>query len=430
MKSAFLLLVCVTGLAWAEDVGDNTDELVKVMGRRFSDVEEQLERSVRYSAKEVTGPDHKTRRAWFNGAGELLKVAEEQTGPQGRDLTEYFPHEFQTDRAMFMFTRQERALPDGGTQVDEERSYYGRGKLGNTSAIFLLRQMTKSGRFKPGETTDTVRIRNVPRRLYDKKSDAEAVEKLYKAADAMLNVPYEMAEELQKAGPPEHDPAAGIVGDLERYRLIAGTASPDGRYAIALSFSGKIQDWAEQWKSYAEGNDPETYFVESAIMGDGEDDVINVLVDLQTRRIMGQTGCFYMGTRGRYNHRACEVTWSPDSKTFLQLFDNKWNYENCHAGRIDAGGKLLGTINVGAAADDRASAYLKAHKSKEEEGETSIIVNALTNDGMMDLVVESYFRSGDRKGDYRFRIRERLRLRSAPKGLQLDTVEVRRFPTE
>jgi hypothetical protein len=243
----------------------------------------------------------------------------------------------------------------------------------------------------------------------------------------MLNVPYEMAEELQKAGPPERDPSAGIVGDMERYRLIAGTASPDGRYAIALSFSGKIQDWAEQWKSYAEGNDPETYFVESAIMGDGEDDVINVLVDLQTRRIMGQTGCFYMGTRDRYNHRACEVTWSSDSKTFLQLFDNKWNYENCHAGRIDAGGKLLGTIDVGAAADDRASAYLKAHKSEEEEGETSIIVNALTNDGMMDLVVVSYFRSGDRKGDYRFRIRERLRLRSAPKGLQLDTVEVRRF---
>jgi len=44
--------------------------------------------------------------------------------------------------------RKETPLPDGGTQVDESRQYF------NKDAV-LIRELRKSGRFKPGESTDT-----------------------------------------------------------------------------------------------------------------------------------------------------------------------------------------------------------------------------------------------------------------------------------
>jgi len=55
---------------------------------------------------------------------------------------------------MFILVRKETPLPDGGTQVDESRQYF------NKDAV-LIRELRKSGRFKPGESTDTQHVPNV-----------------------------------------------------------------------------------------------------------------------------------------------------------------------------------------------------------------------------------------------------------------------------
>lgn len=412
---------------------DQADDLVKVMARRFADVEGQLDRSVHYQKKTASGSDTKTEQAWFNGSGELIKIAVEQAGPQSRDLEEYFPDEFHTgDRAMFMFTRKERPTPDGGTQIDEVRSYYGSGTVGNRSASFLLRQLTKSGTFKPGESLDTVRIRNVTRKLYQPPPNEDETEKFSQEASAMLDKPQEIADAMTEAGPPDRDPTSGISGDSEKYRVIRGTASPDGRYAVALSFSSASEGWPARWNLYAEATDTETYFVEAGIMGDGAEDIINVVVDLQTRRILGPTGCFYMGTRQRYNHRECAVIWSPDSSTFVELFSDKWSYVNCMAGRIVAGPKLLDPVDVGEAAGKNVTAYFKRHKGADTDDDDGLdlSVGQVTNDGTIDLGASSYFRSGDRKGDFRFELNQQLRLRATGKGLRLETLDVRKSRKE
>ena len=55
---------------------------------------------------------------------------------------------------MFVLTRKELRLPDGGMEVDESRDYFGND--GD-----LIRELTKSARFKAGESTDTKRVPNV-----------------------------------------------------------------------------------------------------------------------------------------------------------------------------------------------------------------------------------------------------------------------------
>ena len=67
---------------------------------------------------------------------------------------------------------------------------------------------------------------------------------------------------------------------------------------------------------------------------ESEGDVCNYVVEIASQRILGKTGCAYFGTRRRYNHRECDVTWSPDSTFFVQLWDDKWASESCWAGRI------------------------------------------------------------------------------------------------
>ena len=63
------------------------------------------------------------------------------------------------------------------------------------------------------------------------------------------------------------------------------------------------------------------YFYESGIY---DYDAPNYVVDLASKKILGETGCHFFGTHRRYNHRQCIVKWSPDSLKFVQLWDDKY----------------------------------------------------------------------------------------------------------
>ena len=86
-------------------VGDQ----VKAIAKRYDQVEEQPPRSVRYAKRDET--DNGTvmmTQAWFNGAGDLLKVATDRTSPEGRELTKFTPADPYLDRdGLFVFTRKE-----------------------------------------------------------------------------------------------------------------------------------------------------------------------------------------------------------------------------------------------------------------------------------------------------------------------------------
>src|SRR5258707_553099 len=143
-----------------------TNPDIQNLMRRYEQVEGQLDRSIHYVRKTESGSATKIEQAWFNGAGDLIKVAVERTDPSGgRELTEYFENNFENnEEPMFMLIRKETQLPDGGTQVDESRRYF--GSKDHTNAVLIL-ELRKSARFKAGESTDTIHDSNVGGRLVE-----------------------------------------------------------------------------------------------------------------------------------------------------------------------------------------------------------------------------------------------------------------------
>src|SRR5437879_2957940 len=92
---------------------DENEDQVKTLMRRYEHVEEQLPRSVHYSKKETSGDETTTNQAWFNGAGDLIKVATEKTASGRRELTEYFAAtKIEEWQPMFILTRKETTQPD------------------------------------------------------------------------------------------------------------------------------------------------------------------------------------------------------------------------------------------------------------------------------------------------------------------------------
>ena len=306
----------------------SVEEQVKTLAARYGQVEDQLARSIRYTSKDESSGATTVKQAWFNGADDLIKVAVESRDGAKRELAEYFALDFENDYdGMFMLVRKETPAPDGSVQVEESRKYFGEGKEGGNG--LLIRELRKSAHFKPGESTDTVRTPNVtvdPGKKTNQPTEDELRE--------MLNAPTNMAEELRK-GAAAFDPYAEVKGDSDKYRVIHGSASPDGRFAIALGFTREPIDWDALYDK-----ETESYYTED------DEGIRNYFVDLAQKKILGETGAAWAGTRRRYNHPECVVTWAPDSSFFVQLLANKWASDDCVAGKIVSGPKFVGAVNL------------------------------------------------------------------------------------
>src|SRR5882724_8663180 len=401
-----LLLACSTRGALS------VEEQVKMLAARYGQVEDQLGRSIRYTSKDESSGATTVRQAWFNGADDLIKLAVESRDSAKRELTEYFALDFENDYdGMFMLMRKETPAPDGGVQVEESRKYFGEGKRGGNG--LLIRELRKSAHFKPGEPTDTVRTPNVVVDLGKKKNQPTEDE-----LREMLNAPTKMAEELRK-GAPDSDPFANIKGDSDKYRVIHGSASPEGRFAIALGFARESIDWDALYDK-----ETESYNAES------EEDIRNYVVDLAQKKILGQTSAGWIGTRRRYNHPECVVTWSPDSSFFVQLLANKWASDDCVAGKIASGPKFVGAVNLLKTLTPKIYAFVKKRFDPEEGGALSFYNEKVTNDGAVEMKAYEYTPSGERKGETNFAVSVRLQLRETPKGLSIEAVNMRRLPKE
>ena len=399
----------------------SVDDQVKSVTQYYTQIEAQLDRSVHYLKKEGTGPETTIEQAWFNGAGDLIKVVTERSDASGRELREYFAHDFDNAyNGMFLLTRKESPLLDGGVRVDESRKYFGSIKTDNGE---LIRESKKSALFKAGESLDTVHVPNVVVDLAKQPKDNRSQEEQSKARWELFSKPQAIAAELQKTGPPDVDPFAKGKGESEKFRVIHGTASPDGRYAIALGFARPENYWDDFVEKEAD-TEGHTYYAEN------EEDLRNYVVDLVTQQILGETHCDYFGTRRRYNHRECSVSWSPDSTTFVQLWSDKWNYTACRAGHIVPGPKLAAVVDLGKEVDKKTFTFLKKRQDPDSGESLSMDVDQVGNDGVIKINVYSVEASGERKGDTRFSLNERLRLRETSSGPRVETLNIRRLPVE
>jgi hypothetical protein len=389
------------------------EDEVKHLAQRYAHVEAQLDRSIHYNKSETVDDVTTIRQAWFNGADDLIKVAVERTGPSARELTEYVAEDFDS-YTMFVLTRKETPDAGGDTQIDESRRYFVGGKL--------VRELRKSGRFKPGDSLDTVHLPNVTVDAAKPLKDARAEEERSRAQDQFLSGPGKIATDLLKAGPPQTDPFATVKGDSEKFRVIHGSVSPDGHYAIALGFAREEINWDDFIEKT--NGDEHTYYAED------EEDTRNYVVDLVSQRILGETGCNYFGTRQRYNHRECSVSWSPDSGTFVQLWSDKWSYTACNAGHIAPGPKLDLVVDLGKEVDKKTFAFLKKRQDPESGEDLSMEVSRVGNDGVIQLHVYSVDPTVPHRGETLFSLSERLRLRATASGPRVETLNLLRLRVE
>lgn len=387
-----------------------------MLAERYRQVEDQLARSIRYTSKDESGGTTTVRQEWYNGAEDLIKIAIEHNDASGRELTEYIPHDLDSDfgwRGLFMLTRKETPLPDGGTQVEESRKYFGETEEGSDQ---LIRELKKSARFKPGESTDTV---HVPNAVVDvsKQTKADST-----AEELLAPEPHELASALRKVGPPQFfDPFASVQGDSDKYRVIHGSVSPDGRFAIAMGLPLGQSNWDALYED-------ESYFYEN---GARDYDVPNYVIDLTQRKILGETGCHFFGTKRRYNHQQCILRWSPDSLKFVQLWDDKWSSTECVAGKISPEPKLAGAVDLDKAIGKKTYAFVKKRSDSENgTGELSLQISKVSNDGTIDVEASEQCRFGDCRGETIFKVNERLRLSDGPKGPRLEILKMRRLPND
>jgi hypothetical protein len=408
----FFFAAVIAAMAQATDIlaAPPKDDDVKQLAQRYTQGEAQLERSIHYLKSETVDGVTTIQQAWFNGADDLMKVAVERTGPAGRELTEYVAEDF-ASYTMFVLTRKETPVTGSDTQIDESRRYFVGGNL--------VRELRKTGRFKPGDSLDTVHLPNVTVPATKPLKDQHAEEARSRAQNEFLSGPPKVADELHEAGPPQADPFAAVKGDSDKFRVIHGSVSPDGRYAIALGFARNEINW-DAFEEEVDGK--RTY------EGETEEDVRNYVIDLATQKILGETGCNYFGTRKRYNHRECTLTWSADSTNFVQLWSDKWADTACVAGQIAPGPKLGGVTDLMKVLDAKTYAFLK--KRANDTPGLSINVERVSNDGRIELSASASISSGERKGETLFSLAESVQLRKTASGLRAEVLNIRRLPFE
>ena len=370
-----------------------------------------MDRSVHYVKKTESNSATTTEQAWIDGAGDLIKVAVERADSSGRELTEY-SGDF-LFREMFVLTRKELRLPDGGMQVDESHEYF-------SNDGDLIRKLTKSARFKVAESTDTRRVPNVVVDL-PRPHDPPTQEEREKT-DETFSKPQQIADALKKASVPVSDPFTKIKGDQEKFRVIHRTASPNGRYAIALGFARAQINWDD----FVEGGQPDEQ-TERAYTATGEEDVCNYVVDLAHQEILGQTGCTYFSTDPgpRPGRISCEVKWSPDSTKFVQEWEQKI-YIDCVAGAIAPSPKLMGVVNLGKQIDKTTSSLVK----KNEPAGVWVEIDQVNNDGGILLKVDVVSRAEDHEWEHLLALNEKLRLYETAGGLRVKILNIRRLQVE
>ena len=422
--SAVMLFVCAAAPV-ASAVSDTRlaiAEQVKALDRKAGQIDEQLPRSTVYARTEQVDGDTIVYRAWFNGVGDLLKAISERSGPSGVERTEFTPSGLEIwHDGLLTVTRKEVPTADGGKQVDEARRYYGGlrvpSRWGGTEFDngVLLREVKKTAHFRPGEALDTAKVREV-KIDYPKTPQFTETDEDQARQRKVLSEPRDIALDLQKTTPPEVDPHATVTGDSERFRLIHGSASPDGRFAFAVGF-----EQAPDWSKYRDRDykDEETYTVP-----DQPEELRNYIVEIATRRILGATAGKYPGSRSRYNLHEFSTFWSDDSSTFVVRDSEKWHYVSCYAGRIAPGPKLLGVVDLGAAAEKHAMKFPKARRHAQEAS-INIGIEDVQPDGTVRLELYGQQASGPEKGEIYFTIKETLRLRETPAGLELSLVSAR-----
>jgi hypothetical protein len=379
---ALLLMMGIAGPVTRAMAAETDADAVKRAAARVNSAEAQLERAVFYELKTEEAATELTlvERAWFTEAGDWLKVSGERTSKGHRWLTEMWFGD--DDAPVFMLLREEGPAPaaagakgpsaanvEGSTRVQEMRRFYNRDGV-------AIRELRKDAVFKAGEPLDTAAVKNVSRPVAKLPEEDRTSEVRRKGAEMTI-------EHLVKAGPPKRDPVAGAPGDSKRFRLIKGSISPDGRYAVAIGFAEAPKSWDDFYAVTDDTTDKDQYWIEDEKL---REDLRNYVVDLGTHRIVGETGGNAFGTKTSFGRESWDHYWSPDSRWLVQVRRERWS-GSALALAVDPEKGVVAKADLTEEATEHAAAFLKAKKDRTAKEMEAVIINSVevTNEGTVTV---------------------------------------------
>lgn len=117
---------------------------------------------------------------------------------------------------------------------------------------------------------------------------------------------------------------------------VEGSASPDGRFAVAVGYSKpEGVDWEKlRWEGdgyYLDSNSPQ---------------LINALIDRKRDRALAVLPTEHFGTLQRYNHESLTAAWSAKSSYMIAVQSWKWSSDYAVLWKLDREGHVTGELDL------------------------------------------------------------------------------------
>jgi len=117
---------------------------------------------------------------------------------------------------------------------------------------------------------------------------------------------------------------------------VEGSASPDGRFAVAVGYSKpEGVDWEKlRWEG-------DGYYIDS-----DSPLLINALIDRKRDRALAVLPTEHFGTLQRYNHESLAVAWSANSSHMIAVQSWKWSSDYAVLWKLDREGRVTGELDL------------------------------------------------------------------------------------
>lgn len=301
MRHLILALLC---LSISRTLPAQDKAALKAISAVFSEIEDNHESWNNYStvvqnAAPVLTTIHHLWVSDGEGSEKLSKLETHSLEDHGEQKLQFY---FKGDDLVFTLERTENVLIDPNvTDVIEKRYYFANNQL--------IRVLKKEGRFPAGKPTDTDALKNQEVPL----SEIENASETYVDQHEMTAPIIQKLLRLEDDSTPKPSAvAAGPVLTGDGWRMIAGTNSRDGVYALA---------WGEKGQSSPQGDVDDEGF----LMGNQESEkLVNYVVNVRTKQIVGTLKGKHFGDKSTYNHDSIDTAWSNSGLFVAQLNSGKW----------------------------------------------------------------------------------------------------------
>jgi hypothetical protein len=304
MRLLILALLC---LSISRTLLAQDKATLKAISAVFSEIEDNHESWNNYStvvqnvAPVLTAIHH----LWISdgeGNEKLSKLETHSLEDHGEQKLQFY---FKGDELVFTLDRTENVLIDPNvTDVTERRYYFANNQL--------IRVLKKEGRFPAGKPTDTDELKSQEVPLSEIENADETYVQQHEMTAPLIQKLLRLEDDSMPTEGPTPGASAGPVLTGDGWRMIAGTNSRDGVYALA---------WGQEGQSSPQGDVDEDGF----LMGNQEDEkLVNYVVNVRTRQIIGTLKGKHFGDKSSYNHDKIETAWSSAGMFMAQLNSGKW----------------------------------------------------------------------------------------------------------